>query len=265
MEKVGLEEIKKIQIEILDNVDAFCKKNKINYWLDCGTLLGAVRHKGYIPWDDDIDIAMLRKDYDYFFEHFNQIDSKYRVYSVENNALFNYPMAKVLDTSTTLYEPDEKTGMKSSINIDIFVFDNAPDDENKCNKMIERRDLYSKLRYAQMFPEAYDHSILSKRIVRFFLKIYLKILPKNYYTKKVIQNAKKEINTKTKRVANFTSATTAVCDRKVFQNFINMEFEGKKYPVPKDYDTVLTSMYGDYMQLPPKEKRVTHHKFVAYK
>ena len=80
MKQITLEELKRIQLSILDRVAEFCEKNAINYWLDCGTLLGAVRHKGYIPWDDDIDIGMLRPDYDRFLKTFNEKNDVYKVY-----------------------------------------------------------------------------------------------------------------------------------------------------------------------------------------
>ena len=78
MREILLDELKKTQIEILDVVDTFCRENNINYWLDSGTLLGAIRHGGYIPWDDDIDIGMLRKDYDIFLKKFNEKNERYR-------------------------------------------------------------------------------------------------------------------------------------------------------------------------------------------
>jgi lipopolysaccharide cholinephosphotransferase len=68
-ETINVKDLKKIQLDILDYFDSFCKKNKINYWIDCGTLLGAIRHKGYIPWDDDIDVGMMRKDYEIFISY----------------------------------------------------------------------------------------------------------------------------------------------------------------------------------------------------
>ena len=190
MKEIDIKELKKIQLNILDNVNSFCKKNKINYWLDCGTLLGAVRHSGYIPWDDDIDIGMLRDDYDKFLKIYNKDNTKYQLMASELDKDYYFQFGKVVDTSTVLYEPDEKTGIKGAVYIDVFVYDNAPDDEDKLTEMFDKRDYYNKFRIAQLYPKLYDKSSLKKRIMRFFLNIYLKFLPKNYYNKKCIDNSK---------------------------------------------------------------------------
>ena len=264
MKEINLNELKKIQMEILDNVDSFCKKNKIKYWIDCGTLLGAIRHKGYIPWDDDIDIGMLRDDYDKFLKLYNENNnSRYRLMAPEIDNDYYFVFGKVVDTKTILYEPDE-TGIKGAVYIDVFVYDNAPDEEEKLKEMFDKRNYYKKLRIAQVYPNNYDKSSIKKRIMRFFLKIYLKFLPKNYYTKKGVEHSKKYANEKTKRVGNFTSEAKMVCDKRVFKSFINVEFEKKKYPAPVGYDEWLKSFYDDYMKLPPKEKQVSNHKFKAY-
>ena len=264
MKKLNLDELKKIQVEILDVVDDFCKKNKIKYWLDCGTLLGAVRHSGYIPWDDDIDIGMLRDDYNKFMNLFNQKNSRYKLLCNELDKDFLYPIGKVVDTNTILYEPDKKTGLKLNVNIDVFVYDNAPDDDKECTKMFKRRDKYGKLRFSMIYPDKYDHTSFKKRFTRFFLRVYFSFLPKNYYTKKIINNSKKNVDKTTSKVGNFTSVAKACFDKNIFKKFINLEFEKKKYPVPIGYNEYLTNFYGDYMTLPPVEKRVGHHKFEAY-
>ena len=264
MKKLNLNELKNLQINILNIVDKFCKENNIKYFLDCGTLLGAVRHSGYIPWDDDIDIGMLRNDYDKFLKLFNKKNTRYKVATGEIDDNFLFPIAKVLDTTTVLYEPNKNTGVKLCVNIDIFVYDNAPDNDNECDKMFRKRDLYNKLRYVQICPDIYNHDSILKRIERIFLKLYIKFLPKNYYTKKIIENSKKYINKKTRRVGNFMSQTKFVCDKDIFKSYTELEFEKNKYPVPIGYDTYLTNFYGDYMTLPPKEKQVSHHEFEAY-
>ena len=265
MMEIDVNELRKLQLEILDNVSNFCKENKINYWLDCGTLLGAIRHKGYIPWDDDIDIGMLREDYDKFLELYNKNNnSNYKLFAVENDNHYYFQFGKVIDTRTVLYEPDPKTGIKIGVYIDVFVYDNAPDDDNLVKEMYDKRDYYNKFRIAQLYPHLYDKTSLKKKIMRFFLKIYLKCLPKNYYTKKCIENSKRYMNEKTKRVGNFTSDTRIICDKHIFDSFVSVTFEKKKYMAPKGYDAWLKSFYGDYMKLPPKEKRVSNHKFVAY-
>lgn len=263
MKEINIDDLKKIQLKILDNVNEFCKKNKINYWIDCGTLLGAVRHSGYIPWDDDIDIGMLREDYDKFLKLYNKDNTRYQLHAAELQEDYYFQFGKVVDTNTILYEPDE-TGIKGAVYVDVFVYDNAPDDNEKLKEMYDKRDYYNKFRIAQLFPNNYDKSSIKKRIMRFFLNIYLKFLPKNYYNKKCIENSKRYINEDTKRVGNFTSDKRMTGDKKIFKSFVKLKFENKKYPAPVGYKDWLKAFYGDYMTLPPKEKQVSHHKFKAY-
>ena len=263
MVELNLEEMKKIQLGILDAVADFCDKNQINYWLDSGTLIGAVRHKGYIPWDDDIDLGMLRPDYDRFLELFNKENPVYKAYSVENNPDFLYPFAKVLDTRTVLYEPDEK-GVKSCVNIDIFVYDNAPDDDRKVAKMYKKRDKYVSLHNVRV------RLYLSKNrplvhLIKKLIYPFLLVLPKNYFAKKIVKNSTKFKRKDTKRIGNFTSITKVCCDKELFAGSVPVEFEGKIYKAPQGYDAWLTAFYGDYMKLPPEEKRVPHHSFKAYR
>ena len=263
MKEIDIKELRKIQVNILNDIDKFCKKNKINYWIDCGTMLGAARHGGYIPWDDDIDVGMLREDYDKFLKTYNKQAKRYRLYASELDKDYYFQFGKVMDTKTVLYEPDE-TGIKSKVYVDVFVYDNAPDDNNELKKQYDKRDFYNKFRIAQLYPESYDKSSFKKKIMRFFLNIYLKFLPKNYYTKKCIKNSKKYINVNTKRVGNFTSAKRMTGDKDIFKSFTEITFEKKKYPVPIGYKKWLEAFYGDYMKLPPKEKQVSNHKFKAY-
>ncbi len=264
MKKMTLDELKAAQLDILDFVAQFCEDNSIHYWIDCGTLLGAIRHKGYIPWDDDIDIGMLRDDYDRFISVFpkKNLNSRYKLSCLEIDKAFHVAFAKILDTRTVLYEPDEN-GFKTGVNIDVFVYDNAPDDDTELQKQFERRDLYKKLYLIKTTKHLPEKTSVTK-CLKILLHYCLAVIPNSYFIGKIIQNSKKYMNVSTNRVGNFTSETRQVCSKNVFQSFTVAEFEGRKYRVPAGYDEWLRSFYGDYMKLPPIEKQVSHHRFKAY-
>lgn len=262
MRTVNNEELKRVQIEILDVVSKYCDENGIRYWLDGGTLIGAVRHNGYIPWDDDIDLGMLRPDFDRFIHEFNSYDSRYVVGCVESDESFTYAYAKVLDTRTILYEPDEK-GNKISINIDVFVYDNAPDDSQKVKELFRKRDRYRDMNQLRTMHNKPTGRLGRQLFVR-LLRLTLLPFPRNFFAKKEVANAKKYNSIETKRVGNFLGWARLTCDKHVFDSFIDHVFEGKMYKIPVGYDKWLTEFYGDYMQLPPPEKRVSHHTFKAY-
>ncbi len=262
MRRMSPEETKECQIDILDFVHEFCERNNIKYWLDCGTLLGAVRHGGYIPWDDDIDIGMLREDYEKFISTFNNESQRYACYNIENNPEFEYPFAKVLDTETVLYEPDE-SGLKLYVNIDIFIYDNAPDDPRLQKAMFKKRDKYVYCRYFRYSKGKASGGIFKKISVKIMYSV-LKHFPVGYFEKKIIKNARKYEAYKTSLMGNFTGTDRFVCDKSCFRECIWMEFEGKSYRAPIEYDKYLKALYNDYMQLPPEEKRVSHHSYIAY-
>lgn len=261
MRRIYGEEVKAIQLEILECVASFCDENAISYFIDSGTLLGAIRHQGYIPWDDDIDIGMLRPDFDRFMALFNTCNSRYRAYCIDNNPDFYYAHGKVLDTETVLYEPD-KNGKKLSINIDVFVYDNARDekDTEKRYKIRDRYRFFDGLRNLKIKPK---RNILVRSLVR-ICSFLLKLFPANLFVKGMSHNAKRYNHIETAYVGNFTAFARMICEKDVFSAFETAEFEGRRYKIPVGYDKWLRSFYGEYMQLPPEEKRVTHHTYEAY-
>lgn len=259
MEKISVEELKKIQINILLDVAKFCDENGINYFLDAGTLLGAVRHKGYIPWDDDIDIGMLREDYNIFIDKYKS-KKNYECMSIEKGN-HPYPFAKVLDRDTILYEPNEK-GIKYSVNIDIFVYDYVPEDKKTQDKIVRKRDFLSKLNLLRIGWIYSDKKFVY--LLKKVLSIFLKVFPKYYFTKQNLKLIKKYSSCKTNYVIGYTGSDRAIL-RKVLEEYIEIEFENYYFKVPKNYDAWLTTLYGDYMSLPPLDKQVSHHKFIAYK
>ena len=263
MRKIDVEELKKVQIQILDVVNDYCKNNNVNYWIDSGTLLGAVRHKGYIPWDDDIDLGMLRKDYEIFVDKFNKSNSRYKCCTMDNTMNFPFSFAKVMDTETVLYEPNKKEGIKLNINIDIFVYDNAPENPEKLKEMYDNRDKNINWYRRRILPKWASGS-RTKKIIRYIFCLLLKIIPRQFFVDKINNNIKQYDEIETGYVGNFTADSRILCSKEVFDSFIDMEFEGKKYKAPIGYDKWLKSFYGDYMKLPPLEKRVSRHNFEAY-
>ena len=127
MKKLTLDEVKKIQLEILAYIDSFCKKNNISYFINYGTLLGAVRHKGFIPWDDDIDISMDREHYNMFIEKFNQDSSKYKILSLDTDKAYFNNFIKVVDTTTKIVDNRNYKTFSCGVFVDIFPMDKFND------------------------------------------------------------------------------------------------------------------------------------------
>lgn len=260
MEKnIEINELKQIQLNILNFVDAFCKKNNLKYFLAYGTLLGAVRHNGYIPWDDDIDILMFREDYEKLIMTFK--DSRYKVFATETNPKYPYPFAKIGDTKT-YFEEEIKDVIDTGVNIDIFPLDYLP--ENKIKGIVRREMFLQKIWTFKRLPKLRRRGILKN----FFLSIVQLILspiPIRIIVRKMEENAKKYTLNKSLICGNvslgYESDIYKVTD---FKEQVELKFEDNLYPCPKEYDSVLSAVFGDYMQLPPKEKRVSHHHFVAY-
>lgn len=262
MHSVDREELKRIQIQILDAVVKFCDENKIHYWIDCGSLLGAVRHKGYIPWDDDIDVGMLREDYDRFMQLFHIQNDRYVFKSIENDSTYLFPFGKVLDTQTLLYEPD-RNGIRHHINIDIFPYDNAPDQKLALDIMYIRRNIFKTLRLAQTGILKPNGSVFKRWAIK-FVNVMVKPFPENFFTKKIIENSKRYKDRPGSYVGDFTSVSVIKCKKDIFDSYVFVEFEGKKYKAPVGYKKWLRAMYGDYMIPVPREEQRSRHLFEAY-
>lgn len=265
MKEIGAERLREIQLEILDVVMKFCNENGIKCWLNGGTLLGAVRHKGYIPWDDDIDLGMLRPDYDKFMSLFNAENGRYKFVCYENDSESFTCYGKVFDTSTILYEPDEN-GEKLSVNIDMFVMDNAPLDESEQKRMFRKRNIFLVCNFGRKLPVFLKPTRggFLRSLAVYAFRALLRIFPRHYFVKALVENSRRYVADDTGLVGDFTGLRNAVIRREKLENMTELEFERKKYNAPIGYEEWLTKLYGDYMQLPPPEKRVSPHFYKAY-
>ncbi|MDO0918219.1 MULTISPECIES: LicD family protein [unclassified Enterococcus] len=266
MEENDLKKLKQINLEIIKYFDKFCRENNINYWMDGGTLLGAVRHKGFIPWDDDIDIGMLRNDYNKFLEKYNEENEFFVFQSLENDSNYPHAFGKFGLKGSVLLEKDTPSEFKQKISIDIFPFDNAPNNllsrkiQKFCTKYVKIL-IYKKSGYKFSFEKKGIIGSLFGQLLLFFSRIFSKkVLIKllNYSSQKY--NAKK-----TNFV--FSVGTNYTYEDKLFpyevvSELTELPFENIMLFGPKDWDFYLKQMLNDYMSLPPIEKQVTHHEFI---
>ena len=259
---LSFEEHKQVQLDILKFVADFCEKKGLRYFLADGTLLGAVRHKGFIPWDDDIDIRMPRPDYNRMRQIFNEEckDSHYHLIDPRDNDAHHY-LIKIVDTRTIKIEPyqDYSTGFLG-VDIDVFPIDGSPENEEDFLKW--GREIRSYNRAYAYKKRVWYRALLST------LKDYVK---GRTHPKLCLFMSPKDIADKVNVLSEkytYGEGTYASCiglgelfrvPYKCWKDYIIMKFEDAEFRVPVGYDAVLTTKYGDYMTLPPIEKRVTHH------
>lgn len=263
LKEIELQEMQNIELKILEYVDSICKKNGINYYLDSGTLLGAVRHKGFIPWDDDIDIIVFRKDYDLLLNLLSTNEGYYKLFTKENTDNYFYLFAKVVDTRTTIIEEGTRLIPGYGVFLDIFPIDYYPIEEKSRNMFLNKLNIYRKfIGYSVLSEEAY--SALS------FFRKFKYNLSKAYGWKRGLRKienlCKKQMYVESDYAVNIVASSdpNRMVPTSVFEGFETLEFEGEQYPVPKKYDDYLKILYGNYMEIPSEENRVTNHKIRAY-
>ena len=262
---ISFEDIKRLQVEMLCDIDGFCREKDIKYSLAFGTLLGAIRHKGYIPWDDDIDIVMPRPDYDKFLHTFNGTTEHLYVIAPEINREYYAPYANICDNRTLLSEGSNgHRSIKIGVKIDVFPVDGTPNDNNDYQQLISfMRSVNRKMsikRHSLPYsrPKAFIKALLNKARYAFvsYSTCQQMILEES---KTYPYELSKYVDTITFPVYKNTRVPKCY-----FSDYIDVIFEGCRFKVIKEYDGYLRKIYGDYMQLPSEDKRVPHHHFKAY-
>lgn len=263
MDKVLLE-IQKTELTILDTVDQFCKNNKIEYSLSYGTLIGAVRHKGFIPWDDDIDLMMRRDEYERFIRAWNNNPPEgYFLQTDMTDPKYGNNFLKIRKNNTTFIQSEkEKTcGYHTGIFIDIFPVDRvAP-------KGLSRKIQYRFCQISMLMTR--NHKSRKKGLsgivetILLSLPSSLKIMLKNYSYKQKTKWNNSDINGLPFFWNGTMHGAITYFQPDLFDSYIELPFEGHYYKAFKCYDSFLKGYFGDYMQLPPENKRVSHHPIVV--
>ncbi|RHR40206.1 LicD family protein [Parabacteroides sp. AF18-52] len=262
MRKMSLDEMKKIQLDILIDVARFCEENGIRYYLTYGTLLGAVRHKGYIPWDDDIDIMMPRPDYQRFLNMYNNENSNYRSLSYHSDLKYPNLFARVEDTRTI---QNEKITYENGVgvSIDIFPLDGVP--EYAFSIYLRFLEVLRIVLYCRL-----QQIISKKNIFKKGLSLIIMKLPFGIYkyclnvVDKMLRLSSYDKSDKVALLVVMTREKKELFEKNMLEKTVLLEFENNCFFAPYKYDAVLKSLYGDYMKLPPVCERVPKHSFEVF-
>lgn len=266
MKELTLQELKDIEFDMLKVFDDFCKENNIRYFLAYGTLLGAIRYKKFIPWDDDVDVLVPREDYNRLITLF-QDNERYKLFAFEKNEAYLYPFAKLCDMTTRKVEFNLDSGFELGVDIDIFPLDAFDDDFEKAKKEAKqlKKDMLC-LGWSKLVSPPSNNPV--KFLGQCFFMAFHKMVGSKHYIRKMIRkcigkslNGSAYIGCKVWCVYG----PRGIIPAEAFADSVDIEFEGRMFPAPIGWDTYLTCLYGDYLPEPPVEKRKTHHSFKAYK
>lgn len=244
--------LRKMQLRLIDilvEIDRICRKNNIQYWIDFGTLLGAVRHGGFIPWDDDIDVSMPSEDYNKFLEIApKELSEQFFLQTKETDPSYRLLLNKVRDKNSFFVTQNEDFTLNYNKGLYIDLFEVVP--------------------YPNVNPKLQKKILLLYQKVCHFFTIKHRMTLKNHLATLTFPFLKLGLNvvwsllnlkpkTKIGYEKHFTAYGTSYTKDMVFP-LKDIVFEGRTFLGPADPDRYLTCIYGDYMKLPPKEKRRTH-------
>ena len=258
--EISFEELKTIELNMVKYLNRICRKNDISYYIVGGTLLGAVRHKGFIPWDDDIDVAMPRRE----FEKLQSVMSKekgfYKVQFYNNTKGYGYPFPKMVDTRTTLIDYKAGTGREeSSVYIDIFLYDGM----GKVPFIAEARYWFLKVLKRMVFlsKRYFKMESLGKTLLFSLPWVLCRFIGVDRLNRLYNYFAGRKDFYKTEIVACAAGryGKGELFHRDVFEKTVDLPFEDTFLPAPIQYKKYLSSIYGDFMTMPPVEKRVSNH------
>lgn len=259
----NLKERQKIALDVLLFFKAFCQENDIHFFLAYGTLLGAVRHKGFIPWDDDVDVMMTRTEYNKLLSNIGKMNHPYyKMISMHNDNRYFAPLAKLYDDRTLLkqeYGQDERVDY--GIYIDLFIIDALPDDYNLAEKQYKRAEKERYLWGICTRKLSARSSSWIKHIARVPVALCLKAIGYRHFLKKYEKIAI-EYNDKGTSHSGIIiygeGLKKEYFSNELFNDPSCVTFEGVSFAAPSDVDYYLKQMYGAYMQIPPEEDRKIH-------
>ena len=264
MKVLSFDKMKERELELIKKIDTICFENNINYSIAYGTLLGAIRHKGFIPWDDDIDIWVKREDYNKLKEIINDNKKKYNFKFID---IFSqpdsiYPFGKISDQSTVLVEKNFKKTENLGINIDVFPIDNLPDNKIKKFFFKKRARFYVLLITHCSRTKWNKCDSFIRNILRYLAFKFSRIFNQQKLIKK-LYNLSIRYNNRTTKMVGVIWAKPEF-ERNFFDKTSYIDFENLKLQASDNFDVILKKCYNNYMELPPESQRVARHNFIVY-
>jgi lipopolysaccharide cholinephosphotransferase len=259
---ISPKELQKIQLNILIKVANFCDENNIDYFLFGGTLLGAIRHQGFIPWDDDIDIAMTRDQYELFLKKWDYSDSSLILQNKTSNPEIHHSYTKIrLSESSFIEQETEFSDFNKGIFIDVFPIDNFPEKPNVIDKILLFCRMY--LMALSLHKAGYkDMSNKAVKLIVSFSNIFLSIKLINFLNQKIM---KRYIKLESSYATSYTSGAGYYkhhIKKEIYEDLININFENHNFKAPKKFDAYLKRVYGDYMKLPTLDDQKSQHRVI---
>ena len=261
MKKItSLREIQMIELDILLMFDHYCKEHNLNYSIYGGTMLGAVRHSGFIPWDDDMDLCMERSQYQKLIETVSlyPLPDKYRLFSVIDKG-YTKPFIKIINTETRVKNLEKD--ICSGVWIDIFPIDGTPENEFMCLAFTQRIMFLERLLFAATTSLLKAKTVKGK-ICKIMLFPLARVLGVNSIIKRIDKVAQKYKYQESKFVGNIVWNDVGLRTRQhraLFTGYQEIEFEGHKVSIQNNWESVLLNLYGNYRVLPPEDERRNHH------
>lgn len=266
MEEINLKNLQLLQLDLLKKIKNICNDNHLTYYLFFGSLLGCVRHKGFIPWDDDIDIVMPRDDYekliDYCLEHDKEL-KPYGIVHYRNRKKYSIVIAKFENND---YEVIDINGKKCAygVNIDIYPLDGVGNDMKDIIKATNKMNSLRKISDTVNNKKKKKDNILVSKIrkcMHFFAYLFI-----DYVVLYVDKRAKRKKIEDCKYIGIpcWQTDIGSYFDKNLLGECYGV-FEGEEYPIPEGYDVILKQIYGDYMKLPDESQRKLRHVERVYK
>lgn len=260
--EVTPEQVRTIQLSLLRYFDNVCREHQLRYYLAYGTLLGAIRHKGFIPWDDDIDLMMPRPDYLKFIELFDSQDhGPLEMISIQNNPDYFANFGKLIDSRTRLIQDYGRVeNAELGVCLDIFPLDGIPEDTVEAAKLIKRVERWFFARRLALRKFSVKNPNPLKRVLMILLSVPFRIIGGHFFLSKMEEVGMKNKYDECSRVACITVKEPLAqgIERQHLEANVMVDFEDGKYPAPSSWDAYLSAHYGDYMTPLPEEQRQPH-------